>query len=100
MAFRLTRAAEEQPIECFLYGCETFGEAQAEHYQADLQSCFALISDNPRIGKPLAGYSRPLRMLHHKRHYVIYAPDGADDILVVAVLHESMDMARHLGEDT
>ena len=35
---------------------------------------------------------------HHKRHYVTYIiEDVTNNILVLSILHDSMDLAQHLG---
>jgi plasmid stabilization system protein ParE len=38
----------------------------------------------------------PVRIYHHSRHLIVYVVDG-DNILIVRVLHESMDIGWQLG---
>jgi toxin ParE1/3/4 len=105
MAYRLTVVAEEQLIECYLYGCQTFGEHQADKYLHDIQRCFTLlsdnpglVSDNPGLARLRKGYRLPIRIHRHKKHYVVYILDEqSEDIVILSILHEAMDMARHLN---
>ena len=99
MGYKLTHLAEEQLVECYLFGYQHFGEHKAEQYLIDIQDCFDLLSENPRLARVRKGYGLALRVHHHKRHYVAYTIEGeTDDILVLSILHDSMDLARHLGQ--
>jgi len=98
MAYKLTAAAQEQLIDSYVYGYLNFGEEQAERYQQDMRECFDLLSDNPRIAHVREGYKQPLRIHHHTKHYIAYLLKGdSDDILIVAVLRDSIDLVKHLG---
>jgi toxin ParE1/3/4 len=99
MSYKLTRLAEEQLIECYLFGHQHYGEERAERYLGDIQSCFELLSNNPKLARIRKEYGSALRVHHHKRHYVAYIiEDGTNNILVLSVLHDSMDLAQHLGQ--
>ncbi|VAW00076.1 hypothetical protein MNBD_ALPHA06-503 [hydrothermal vent metagenome] len=99
MGFNLTQIAKEQLIDCYVYGFENFGETQAEQYQQDMMACFGLLSKNPRLAHVRKGYNRPLRIHHHVKHYIVYLlVEETEDILIVAVLRDSMDLVRHFDE--
>lgn len=50
-SYRLTRQAEDDLLDIFLYGIEQFGRTQALHYKDDLDRCFAALAHNPRVGR-------------------------------------------------
>lgn len=98
MAYKLTGIAQEQLIDSYIYGYINFGEKQAERYQHDMRECFDLLSDNPRIAHVREGYTQPLRIHHHAKHYIAYLlKEDSNDILIVAVLRDGVDLVKHLA---
>lgn len=95
MKVRFTLQAETDIIDTYLYGFETFGAAQAERYELALRRTIDIIADNPRIAAERPEYDPPVRIHHHARHYIVYLV-REDHILVVRVLRDEMDLARHL----
>lgn len=97
MGYRITKDAERQIIDAYIYGLENFGTDQAELYATDLYDCFDLISKSPRMASVRKGYDHPLRIHHHGKHYIIYMlMDDAEDVLILSVLREESDLAAHL----
>lgn len=87
-SYRLTRRADQDLIDIYLYTLEQFGMAQAERYAEGVRSCFALLADNPRLGRP-ADLIRPgLRRHEHGSHVILYREDiEQGGLLVLAVIH-------------
>jgi plasmid stabilization system protein ParE len=52
--YALTRRAEADLFDIFLFGYEQFGVRQAEIYAAELEHTFQLLADNPRMGREAA----------------------------------------------
>jgi len=101
MAYKLTEIAQDQLINSYVYGYLNFGENQAERYQQEIRECFDLLSDNPRIAHVREGYRQPLRIHHHAKHYIAYLlKDDSSDILIVAILRDSVDLVKHLAGST
>lgn len=96
MAYSLTRRAAESIVEAYLFGVERFGTVQAEHYRESLENCFDILSRNPRIARERNEFRPPVRVHHHGSHYVVYRIEPLEDILILAVLHDAMDLAQHL----
>lgn len=97
MAYKVTRLAEQQIIDAYLYGARRFGVDQAERYADQLTACFELLSEHPRLARVRSEYRWPLRIHHHAKHYVVYRMiDDGEDIEILAVLHEASDLAGHL----
>jgi len=95
MPYKLTREAENDLVEIYGYGFERFGETQAEKYFSELEDCFQLLSETPLISREREEFNPPVRLHHHGRHLVIYViQDGR--ILIVRILHDSMDIQQHL----
>ncbi|AGA80700.1 type II toxin-antitoxin system RelE/ParE family toxin [Echinicola vietnamensis] len=49
MYYILTRQAEEDLIQIYLYGQEVFGPIQAEKYHESLERAFERIAKNPEM---------------------------------------------------
>jgi len=80
------------------YTYARFGAAQAESYYDSLRRCFRMLAENPAIGRLRTAVQPPLRSHHHRKHVVFY--DSLEEhILIVRVLHERMDIERHLREE-
>lgn len=96
MRHKTTRQADEDLIGIYECGYVTFGEAQAEKYFAELWACFKMLETNPLMGRERSEFSPPVRMYHHGRHLIVYIVED-DTVLIVRVLHDSMDVERWLG---
>ena len=91
----LSNKADGDLTEIYLYSHRTFGEAKADAYFLSLCDCLQALADNPRLGRS-AGVIRPGLFCHpHGRHIVFYMVEETG-ILVVRVLHDSMDIPRHV----
>ena len=97
MRYVLSTAAEEDLIEAFAFGLESFGLKQAEAYRADIKQVFDLIARFPQIARERAEFSPPVRLHHHGRHYTAYMTDK-DQVLIVRIIHEAADLHDLFGE--
>jgi plasmid stabilization system protein ParE len=59
-SFRLTRHAERDVLDIYLYTLEHFGPAQADKYTSDLAARFSAIAAQPTL------YQRPCPMTAHR----------------------------------
>lgn len=57
MKYTLTRQAEEDLIQIYLYGLKVFGPLQAEKYHGSLEKTFYRIAENPEM-YPMASHIR------------------------------------------
>lgn len=87
-SYRLTRRADQDLIDIYLYTLETFGLDQAERYVEGIRSCLGLLADNPRLGRR-ADIVRPGTRRHeHGGHVIFYREDAEQGGLVIqAVIH-------------
>lgn len=77
------------------YTVDTWGEEQAERYVRLINESFREIADNPSLGRPCDAIRNGYRKRGVSRHVIFYRTiDGGVD--VVRILHERMDVDRHL----
>ena len=94
-SYELSEFADRDLTEIYVYSYRRFGESRADAYLLALHDCFALLADQPTMGRSIdylrTGYFR----FEHARHTVFYVrADGG--IKIMRVLHERMDPERHL----
>lgn len=95
MIFNLTKEADNDLIDLYLYGFKIFGEAQAEKYYYELEDSIKLLSTTPLICRERTEFTPVVRIHHHGKHLIVYLIQS-DNILIVRILHDSMDVQRHL----
>jgi toxin ParE1/3/4 len=115
--FRLSPEAEQDIEAILVWTHEKFGERVRRRYEELLVQAILDVADNPvRLGKlerpDLAKgaktyhlhhsrnhVSRTVGRIHKPRHFLLYRV-AADGCLEIArVLHDTMDLARHLTPD-
>lgn len=92
----LSPAAQIDLEQIWDYTCHRWGVEQADEYLRDLQRAIELAAVNPRIGQACEEIRPGYRKLAAGSHtpYCRVTPDGVVD--VVRVLHQRMDVDRHL----
>lgn len=77
------------------YSYQNWGARQAHRYLANLRDIFEELSSNPSFGKRRDELREGLRVYPAGKHLVFYltTEKGID---VVRILHERMDIDRHL----
>lgn len=94
--YRLSHAAQNDLLTIARYTVRTFGAEQSKTYRDGFKACFSLVAENPMLGRIQDRIRLGLRCYEYKSHTVYYIEtDGG--ILIVRVLHEKQDPARHLG---
>ena len=88
-AYRLTRQADRNLGEIYLYAAEQYGIRQADKYADDLEHVFGLLAGHPLMGRPADKIRPGLRRHEHAGHVIFYRPTG-EDVLIVAVIHRRM----------
>jgi toxin ParE1/3/4 len=102
---RLTAAAEADMRDIFTWTAEHFGIEQARRYRSTILAALRDLGNGPDvIGAQERADIRPnLRSLHiarrgrRGRHVTLFtASENNHQIRVIRILHDSMDLARHL----
>lgn len=111
MIVRLTREAGQDLAEIARYTVETFGAKQAMRYAALIEHGLALLAEDPhrpasrsrdelRPGVRSLHLSRAAARRHAASHVLYYhiaaRADGAQDVVILRVLHERMEPLKRL----
>lgn len=95
MRFKKTGLADGDLIDIYVYGYRSFGVSQAEKYYSELNEIFQFLAETPYVCRERTEFIPPVRIFHHGRHLIVYLVND-DHILIVRVLHDSMDIKRHI----
>lgn len=91
----LSEAAKSDLVDIWVETDRHWGEAQADRYLDDIERALKGLIANPKMGLDCSDLFQGARKLITGRHLVFYEVDP-DRIFVIRVLHQSMDVPRHL----
>ena len=97
-AYVLTNAAEADLREIIRYTRAQWGEAQVRSYVARLEQGIERLVKREGAFSELAAIHPGLRMELCEHHYVFCLPREAAPALIVALLHERMDLMSRVAE--
>ena len=97
-AYRLSRSAVLDLDGIYEYTSLNFGLSQAQMYLNGLHESLANLAEQPMLGRTANQVAANLRRYHYRSHVVFYLLEE-EYILVVRVLHQSMDLPRHVTDD-
>lgn len=98
MQIKFSYLAKQDIIDHYCYGLAQFGAAQAESYAESLSQCWQLLARHPYLAHEHADYTPPVRIHHHRSHYVIYLI-GDDHIFILRIVRDTVDVVRHLATE-
>lgn len=87
--------AENDLLEIWLYTAEEWNLSQADNYVTQLVSALKNLLDHPELGKDRSDIKTGYRSLLINHHLAFYKLKG-DEIQVMRVLHESVDIEKHI----
>lgn len=104
---RLAGQAEQDLLDITQWTAENFGTRQAEQYAETITVAIEALHDGPEIlGAKVRDEIGPgIRTLHvarqgrKGRHFVAFSVSEGHMINVLRLLHDSMDLAKHLPRD-
>ena len=94
--YALSPAARTDLEQIWDYSCERWDDDQAEEYVREIQRAIQRIVDNPMIGRACDEVRPGYRRHAVGSHSLYYRSVIGDVINVVRVLHQRMDVDRHL----
>ena len=94
-AYRLTPKAADDLDGIYEYTITNFGLGQARDYLNGLHRRFGDLAERPALGRGVDRLAPELRRYPYRSHVVFYMLEN-EGVLIVRVLHESMDAPRHL----
>lgn len=97
-AYRLSPAAERDLKDIAHYTRRTWGQEQARKYLRAFHERMLALTGNANLGIARHDIADGYRSARIGQHHVFYRQED-DTIFVVRVLHESMDVQRHVEVD-
>lgn len=91
----ISKDADEDLLAIAHFTITNFGEAQAIHYLKELKRLAKQLSQQPELGRAVPEYSQLMKRFNFKSHVIFYQPTDIG-ILIVRVLHKSMDFEQHI----
>lgn len=92
----LSPAARADVEQIWDYTCDRWGDKQAEKYVREIQRAIDRVVDIPEIGRACDEVRPGYRKHAVGAHTLYYRVAGVDVIDVVRILHQRMDVDRHL----
>lgn len=98
---RLGEAAERDFAAIVQWKAEAFGTRQAQVYRETLLAALAALGAGPDVTGSTARDEvlhglRTLHVARPGRHFVVYRAAATDTIEVIRILHDAMDLTRHI----
>lgn len=90
--------ADEDVCEIWRYTADTWSEQRAQRYVDDLFDMMEALASEPKRGRRADEISEGLWRQRCGSHVIFYR-EIESGVLVVRVLHQSMDFALHLAND-
>ncbi|MCE8000868.1 MAG: type II toxin-antitoxin system RelE/ParE family toxin [Rhodobiaceae bacterium] len=94
--YRFTADADDDFIAIWLDTEERWGEQQADIYLDELHEGCQRIADDIAATRPVEGLEA-IRCYRCRHHFLFYTV-SAHEIVIIAALHERMDMVKRLIE--
>lgn len=94
-AYRLSAAADADMANIIEFGIPRFGVSQVRVYVSELEQHLGALASNSSIGRDASEVANGMRRFSFGSHVIFYQQDDAG-ILIVRILHQSMDVHRHL----
>ncbi len=96
--YDLTNKANEDLDNIWNYSYEEWSEEQADKYYFELIDCCQFLADNPAFGKKYMEIENELIGYLINKHIIFYQKITSENILIVRVLHSSMDLKYRIKE--
>lgn len=97
-AYDITPAARQDIRGIWVYTVEQWGERRADRYTGWLETCFQGLAEGRNRSGSFSKRFPQVQVTRCQHHYVFYVQPEEQKPLVIAVLHERMDMLARLGE--
>jgi len=92
--FVLSAKARSDLIKIAKYTQTTWGQAQRNDYLKVLDNSFQLLADEPKVGLRCDYISEGYSKYPQASHVIYYKHHKENQILIVRILHKSMDVNR------
>ncbi len=96
-SFDLTKSAQADLKSIAKHTHENWGMRQRNAYLKEIDQIFQSLAKNPLMGRTCEEIREGYRKFPHGAHVIYYKQLTAEDLLIVRILHATMDVDSHLG---
>ena len=96
-SYSLTVAARKDMIEIGHYTAEKWGKRQRDKYLKQLDDAFKFLARKPEIGKGAESIKPGYKKFCQGSHIIFYRSGNDSKIVVIRILHNSMDVETPLN---
>lgn len=97
-SYVLSADAEADVVSILEYTFDRFGEAQMIKYKNQLDGCIYNLSQGKQPFRMLEVTSFKVRYLHCQKHYIFGLIQEDNTLIVLAILHEKMDIKSRVQD--
>lgn len=94
--FLLTSAARKNIIDIGRFTTKKWGKRRRDKYLKQLDDAFRLLARQPEIGRDAEDIKLGYKKFSQGSHTIFYRADTASKIVMIRILHNSMDLDQHL----
>ncbi|MCD9031284.1 type II toxin-antitoxin system RelE/ParE family toxin [Luteimonas sp. Y-2-2-4F] len=95
--FDLTRSAQADLVSIARYTDKRWGRQQRNAYLKEADRVFRSLAKNPLMGRACDEIREGYRKFPHGSHVIYYKLHNDDDLLIVRILHATMDVDSNFG---
>ena len=95
--FDLTKSAQADLRSIAKFTQNRWGLRQRNSYLKEVDQVFRSLTKNPLMGKACDEIREGYRKLPHGAHVIYYKQPSEDEILIVRILHATMDVDSSIG---
>ena len=95
--FDLTRSAQADLKSIARYTQERWGVRQRNTYLKEVDQVFRTLAKNPLMGRSCDDIREGYRKFPHGSHVIFYKQLGEDELLIVRILHGTMDVESNIS---
>ena len=96
-SFELTKSAQADLKSIAKFTQERWGIRQRNTYLREIDQVFRALAKNPVMGRACNEVREGYRKFPHGSHVIYYKQDDTDLLLVVRILHMTMDVDSQVG---
>ena len=97
-AYLLTGAARRDLLDIGRFTKGKWGKRQRDKYLNQLDDAFKLLARQPDIGRNAEDIKPGYRKFSQGSHLIFYRAGSDSTIVVIRILHNSMDVEQHLSK--
>ena len=97
-AFDLTKSAKADLKSIARYTQEYWGIRQRNAYLKEMDLVFHSLAKNPVMGKTCDHIREGYRSFPQGAHVIYYKKIEKDDLLIIRILHSTMDVEMRIGD--